>query len=586
MKRFVLAAAACTGLVGCGGDPGDSATTPKKLAFERWSPPQHTSRDLFLAARGDVVVMANRISRDVGATWAPLPAQLGALTRVAIVGTTVSTFSTLGLTRWNLATDAITPIAGAPSYVTDRGWRADPLTGQFIAFEGVENAIAVERGGTWVTSQLPQPTSTEVRPYVRDLESNGTTLLTISVWGVHRSTDGGASWQLVTSSVPDAGRDLLVLADKRFLLVGGTTSYLFDASGQPAGTVPMLAGDGEAAACDDGAIVARGRLTRDLGASWHTLISGGDLTMTVDRVGCGGGRYWMLAHSEAWGYRLVRYDTQGTYGVVVGNWETTAEPAWANGGPPIVLTTDGTFLVAGLAWREGDVAWSLREIPARTWESGSTLFGVVRPSFYTSLDAGQTWKETAATGLTPDQPEAFARTLDGTLLVSQFTGETTNDGVGIWRSTVWNSTDGGAAWTVAYQATATRAAGDDEIIGEVHRFVGLNDTGEWIATDAVSRDNGLTWDKTDVVGERSLAHLTRHGTLVAVSSEEDVWRAYDDGGLGELRATFQIEVNSTPIPASQLQWVAFDDLGFAYVARGAPYVQVWRSAESLDVIRR
>ena len=57
---------------------------------------------------------------------------------------------------------------------------------------------------------------------------------------------------------------------------------------------------------------------------------------------------------------------------------------------------------------------------------------------------------------------------------------------------------------------------------------------------------------------------------------------YDDGGLGELRATYQLVVDDEPIPASQLRSVAFDEEGYAYVARGTPQVQIWKSDRPLD----
>jgi hypothetical protein len=579
MTRLVavfLVVAAC-------GDRGPSPETPQILELDRFSPPQHTSYDVFLAARGDVVIMARRISRDGGASWTPLAPQLGELGRVAITGTTVALHSTqLGLARWDLTTDAITPVSGEPAYATERGWRVDPVTGQLFAFEGIENAVAVERASGWTESTLPQPSPTEIRPYIKDLESNGMTLLTTSAWGIHRSTDGGVTWQLVIASVPEGGRDLLVLADRRFLLVGGTTAYLFDPTGLAAGTLPGLAvTETDASVCDDGAIVARGKVTRDLGASWQALIGSGDLELVAERGGCGGGHYWVLARSTAWGYRLVKFDAPGSRGVVAGNWDATGESTFGSGGPPIVRAADGTFLVAGLAWTEGEDSWTLRDIPSRVFESGETLFGVAKPKFYTSLDSGQTWAVAAGTGLAAEDPEAFARGLDGTLHVGKFTGETVN-GTVTWHATVWKSADAGATWAVAYDAMASRPEGG-EITGETHRFVGITATGAWIATDAVSEDAGVTWTSTGVKGDRSLAYLTRRGSLIStLPGSPDVWRVYADGGLGDLQATYTIQVEGVVTPASQLRSVAFDEAGYAYVARGAPYVQVWRSTTPVD----
>jgi len=115
------------------------------------------------------------------------------------------------------------------------------VTGGFLAFDPIENTVAVERAGGWTSAGLPRPAPTECCPYILDLESNGATLVTVSGWGVHRSTDGGATWQLAAAAAVDAGRDLLVLSDGRFALVGGATTYLFSATGEPAGTAAALA---------------------------------------------------------------------------------------------------------------------------------------------------------------------------------------------------------------------------------------------------------------------------------------------------------------------------------------------------------
>ena len=102
------------------------------------------------------------------------------------------------------------------------------------------------------------------------------------------------------------------------------------------------------------------------------------------------------------------------------------------------------------------------------------------------------------------------------------------------------------------------------------------------ATDAVSRDLGVTWQKTDVRGDRGLAHLTRRGSLVTGGAAEDLWRVYEGGGLGEHVATWSIVVEGQPMPASQFRTVAFDDDGYAYTARGMPNVQLWRSNKPVD----
>jgi len=571
-----LVAALCAASAACG---GSGASTPHDLVFERWSAPQPTSHDLFLAARGDIVVMAHRVSRDAGATWQALDPRLGVPTRVAITNGAIATYAN-GLVRWDLASGAVTNVAGVPSFVTDRNWRVDAASGRFIGFDAVENHLAVESASGWIASTLPLPSTTEPRPYIKDIESNGITLLSISAWGVHRSLDAGASWQLVTTSLAGAGRDLLVLPDRRFVLVGGATSYAFTADGQPAGTVAGLVLDNEVAAvCEDGAIVAGNKVTRDFGASWQTLLAGGDLQMTVQRAGCGGGRYWGLMLSDAWGYRLVRYDAIGAAGIVAGNWDAIGDRAWNPSGPTIVRTLDGTFLVAGLALARGASTWTLQEMPARAWASGPTLFGVAKQQFYTSYDGGVTWTAAAAQSLGTTEPEAFALSPDGALHVGELTSM--EGDVDMWRAQVWKSTDAGASWTVAYDATATRGA-DDKLVGEVHRFVGVLADGAWISTDAVSHDAGITWRKTDVKGDRGLAHLTRRGSLVTGGAAEDLWRVYEDGGLGELTATWSIVVDDKPIPAAQLRTVAFDEQGYAYTARGTPNVQLWRSNQPVD----
>ena len=320
----------------------------------------------------------------------------------------------------------------------------------------------------------------------------------------------------------------------------------------------------------------------DLGASWHPLIASGDLTMIVERIACAGDRYWMLARSDAWGYRLVSF-TAGAAQLAAGNWDS-APQAWAPGGPPVTRTGDGTFLVAGLAWRDGDPSWALRVLPPRAWAANAMVFGSANAKFYASLDAGATWMTAPGTGPAANQADSFARTADGAILISTFTGS--GDAAGDhWHAEVWRSSDAGTTWASAYSGDASRPAGGD-ITGEVHRFVGVTADATWVATDAVSHDAGATWIPTEVDNDHSLAFLTPGGRLVAERPSgdptTDVWRVFERGGEGDLTSTYQLEIADTPIAASTLQSVVFDDDGYAYIAGGTPYVQLWRSREPLD----
>ena len=560
-------------LAACGAAPLPSEQ--KTLELQPFSPPQSTSRDVFVGGAGDVVVMSSRVSRDGGHTWRALDPRLGQLTRVAVTGTIVTTYASgLGVARWDLASDAIAPVVGAPGFASERTWRVSPA-GALRVFDPIGNAIAVERPGAWLTAALPQPSATETMPYILDLEDSGTTMLAVSAWGVPRSLDGGTTWERVMPTLADGGRDLLVLPDHRFVLIGGPVTYVFDASGAAAGTLPgTTAQQGEASVCDDGAIVLRDKRSTDLGATWQPLVRSGDLSLIVERIGCAGGRYWMLARSDAWGYRLVAF-TPGGPAFAAGNWEGDLS-AWNPGGPPIARAADGTFLIAGLAWREGDAAWTLREIPPRAWTAGDMAFGVAKGTFYASHDQGATWSARSTAAITPELPDALARSTDGALLVSTFSGDSSYD-LDTWHAAVWKSTDDGATWTAAYDAHAIRNTGNDA--ADVHRFVGLTAAGAWVATDAISKDAGATWDATDVPIDHGLAFLTPGGRLVTVESE---WKVYDGAGADGLAATYQLEIDGRQVDGSQLRSVAFDETGHVYVAGGSPYVMVWRSTLPID----
>lgn len=580
LSRMKSLACVAATVLGCGGMSDSGPATPRPLVFERWSPAQASSYDVFVAARGSTVVMASRISRDGGATWAALDPRLGSLGRVALDGTTLALYAPqLGLARWELATGQLVAAAGAPGFAGERTWRQDRATGRFIVFDPVDNAVAVEGPAGWASAGLPRPSPTECCPYVMDVESNGATLLAVSGWGVHRSTDHGATWQRSAADLPAAGRDLLVLGDGRFALVGGATTYLFGATGEAAGTLATLGvGDDEATVCEDGSIVAAGRVTRDPGASWLPLADAGALAVVIERAGCGAGSYWVLLRSDTWGYRLLRTAGPEAAPVAVGNWDAAGPQAWSSAGPSIVRTDDGTFLAGGLAWRDGAAAWTLREMPAETWSSGGVLFGIAHGERYASSDGGTRWAVVAGEGLAATEPDAFARTADGALYVGQFTGQA-EGALDTWRAGVWRAAGLGGVWSAAYAGVATRPPGG-ATTGEAHRFVGITGEGLWVATDAVSSDQGATWQRTEALGDRSLAHLLDDGSLVMQPADAsgEIWRVYADGGRGGLLATHAIEADGQPVLAAGLRSVAFDAAGYAYVARGAPHVQIWRSA--------
>jgi len=561
-------------VVGCGTSPERA----RPLVLEPVSPPQFTSHDVFVGARGDIVVLANRISRDGGMTWRPIDARLGTLARVTIDGAVLGTYAG-GLVRWNLDTGAVTQLSGVPAFASEGTWRVQP-GGRFIVFDPVENALAFEGPGGWRTATLPSPSPGENDPYIFDIASNGTVALAVAGWGVFRSIDGGASWQR-THQLAGAGRILVASSDGRFVLLGGTTTYRFDATGALAGEADGFAVEPvDVAACTDGAVIARGQISRDGGATWTSLLGGGALELNVVRVSCGES-YWVLGYSDAWGYRLLRFDPSTGLGTAAGNWELDGTPAWGGAAPPIVRAADGTLFAAGLAWRDGDAAWTLRELPPRSWAAAGALHGFAGTQYLTSVDVGRTWTAPSMLDL-EDGLEIEAVAADGdALLASAFAG-TTVDNLDRWRARIWRTTDRGVTWDLAYDGVATRLVGGDVIDGAAHRFVGVAPDGAWVAAGAISRDRGLTWDANEVAGDRGLAFLTPQGDLVMTLPADDTWRVYASGGAGDLIATWALEADGMAVGASQLRSVAFDDAGFAYVARGEPYVQVWRTTQPVN----
>jgi hypothetical protein len=98
-------------------------------------------------------------------------------------------------TSWcsRVDTGGLTRLTGTPAFVGERTWRAQ-RSGRFMGFDAVHNALALEGPSGWIT---------------------------------------GATWQLLVQPA-QPGRLRLALADHRFVLLGGTTTYRFDAnSGRP-----------------------------------------------------------------------------------------------------------------------------------------------------------------------------------------------------------------------------------------------------------------------------------------------------------------------------------------------------------------
>ena len=224
-------------------------------------------------------------------------------------------------------------------------------------------------------------------------------------------------------------------------------------------------------------------------------------------------------------------------------------------------------------------------VPPRAWSANAMVFGSANEKFYASLDAGTTWLTATGTGPAADQADAFAaRTADGAIRPPRTPARVTRRLI-TRHTEVWRSTDAGASWASVYTGDASRPAGG-EITGEVHRFVGVTADGTWVATDAVSHDGGATWLPTDVNNDRGLAFLTPGGRLIASQptgySATDVWHVFERGGEGDLTSTYRLDIGQIPAAASTLQSVAFDDEGYAYVAGGAPDVQLWKSEEPLD----
>ena len=481
----------------------------------------------------------------------------------------------------------MTPVAGAPSFTTERTWRVDPQERDCIAFDAVENAIAVEGSGGWVQSELPQPSATEVRPYVQDIESNGTTLLAVSAWGIHRSLDGGMTLAARRDRRRAAAATCSCSATAGSRSSAARRRTLFDARAPPPARTPSLVvGRTKATVCEDGTIVARNKLTHDLGATWQALIAAAicDDDRQARRL---------RRHRPLLGARDSA--TRGAIGSCAST--RSAEPA----SPPATGTRsairrgrravrrsralgDGTFLVAGLALAPGATRWTLqRDRRHARGRAATTLFGVAKQQFYASHDGGVTWAARRATGLAADEPEAFARSADGTLYVSQFTGDTDRwpRHVALGRLEERRPRRDVDAGVRRHRDARGRRRRRDPGRGRIASSA-ITDDRRLDRDRRGLRDGGMTWQKTTVLGDqRARAPHARTARSSPAAPTRSCGACTTTAVWATSRATYQIVVDGKSIPASQLRSVAFDEDGYAYVARGTPHAQIWRSNRPL-----
>jgi hypothetical protein len=96
-----------------------------------------------------------------------------------------------------------------------------------------------------------------------------------------------------------------------------------------------------------------------------------------------------------------------------------------------------------------------------------------------------------------------------------------------------------------------------------------------------ARENaGVTWTALAAAG-LGATDPDAFARMQPADARGEIWRVYADGGEGALLATHAIEADGQPVLAADLRSVAFDDAGHAYVARGTPHVQIWRSTTPL-----
>lgn len=575
---------ACAMLAACSGGGGGSATEPTTLTFEPLSPPQIASDDVLVAGHGDIVITADHVSRNGGATWAPNPTRpLGAVVWTVVASPTTAVMHTVnaGLVRWELATDVATPIAGAPAYAAS--FRYDPKTDTVIAFDPQLNALSRYRSGAWTAATLPLPAPDACCPYIADIDMNGDVALLTSSWGVHRSLDGGVTWEHVPSMLDVNARDVIALPDGRFLIGGGISTPIFDATGLPSAAPPgpALPGElGKTQVCGDGAILVDTQVTVDLGASFQPLFGAdGPVATFPDKVVCGGGRFYAHVESAGFGRRLVRIDAAGAAPLLIGGWEDdVAAQGWGGSTLPLARAGDGTVMVNGLSWRPGDERWRLGGLPNGPIASapGGAVYGFDAQVRWRSDDGGDTW---SSAPFTPSPVMSVFVNNGGALYGGQINGDYIG-GALFSDAWIYRSDDDGSTFSQIYMGTRIRESSGN-FTGDAHRLIGLDPGGALVAHDGVSDDDAATWRASAVPSGETAVHVTPGGDVLTIAIttdvKEDVWRVYGEAGTGSLRSTLGVVAGGTPVAASSLRHVVFDKDGHAYVAAGAPFVQVWRS---------
>ncbi|SCE97834.1 Uncharacterized protein GA0074695_2626 [Micromonospora viridifaciens] len=384
---------------------------------------------------------------------------------------------------------------------------------------------STDLGVTWTplhNSSWPIPV---VHGIAVDPHDPDTILVTTAGTGVHRTTDGGATWEIgVGGTSALSGRSIhFVPGNSREVFLGSDTRAVFRSTDGGASFVQSSNGIAE---IDLRSVHVNPRDPDEIAIAFQGQNTGG-VYSTVD-----GGANWKLEPVPPTRYGAVRFAPDGTlYALSTGPSTVAQEGLYRRGG-------DGSWSVLGPdqgSYYESDLTTILfsRTNPDLILLTGAD-FGYAgnEATIWRTLDRGQTWAKVyeGPSGQAALDIEIVENGADEEMIA------TINDRSGAYASSVLRSEDGGTSWFTSMIGLSGRymnpylcVSSHDPYVVYLAAWLTFSSTGVYR-----SLDGGVTWESTGWTSNGGVADLAcdpadGRTVYMSLSADPRVVRSVDAG---------------------------------------------------------